>query len=97
MFDSYTSADELPTAMFAGYKAKKMAEVAPGVGEATDVFAIMTDVGAVHLLDDLVEQLDLMYKRMRVLEKEAQKNMKNSWRAYFEKRRDELEGQQTSE
>lgn len=91
MFDCYTSGVDLPGAMFAAYNAKKRAEVAPGVGTATDMFAIVMEEGAKRIRDDILVTLERMYFEMRRVEVDAQVNTKNAWREYFEKGQREFE------
>ena len=68
MFEQYIKTWEFARALLLAYTAKKRAEVAPGVGSATDVVLITTAPrGIYHFVDstDLVKILDRGYKSAR--------------------------------
>jgi len=64
MFSRYTRAWSFPRALYLVYVAKRRAEVAPGVGRATDLAVITTDPpGVLHLPDghDFLKLLKSIY------------------------------------
>jgi len=68
MFAGYTWRWDFAQALFLTYVAKKRAEVAPGVGSATDLVIITTAPrGLFHIVDstDMVKLLDAAYTRTR--------------------------------
>lgn len=91
MFDCYTSANDFPSAMFTGYTAKKRAEVAPGVGKDTDMFAIIGLGGLIDTNQVVINELENFYQKMRGLEIDAQTNTKKDWGELVEERVREIE------
>lgn len=67
MFNQYTKDWAFARTLLLTYAAKKRAEVAPGVGRATDMFVIIKRYTAVH--DIMVQDLEKMYAESR--QKEA--------------------------
>lgn len=66
MFARHTSWKPLPETLLLTYAAKKRAEVAPGVGRATDMFSIGPTLGSFMAIPrDLVNHLDVIYRRTR--------------------------------
>jgi hypothetical protein len=55
MFTGYTRHKFMPETMLAAYSAKKRAEVAPGVGEATDMFLIGPLMGSYNTISEAVQ------------------------------------------
>lgn len=69
MFAEYGRFTSVTTAMRLIYSAKKRAEVAPGVGEATDMFYIGPGLGSfTWFQNDVMQKLDEVYKKLRAEE-----------------------------
>jgi hypothetical protein len=66
MFSRHTRWKPLPQTLLLTYAAKKRAEVAPGVGGATDMFAIGSQPGSFTWIhDSILQRLDAIYQRLR--------------------------------
>lgn len=66
MFSGHTRMRPYPETLLLTYAAKKRAEVAPGVGEATDMFVIGSDVGSYRPLNEvIIGVLETIYKGVR--------------------------------
>jgi hypothetical protein len=64
MFAGHTGNAELPETLLLTYRAKKRAEVAPGVGEDTDMFAVGPGLGTYTTIDPpILRDIDQIYKR----------------------------------
>lgn len=64
MFARYTNTAAAAKALYLVYAAKKRAETAPGVGEATDMFHMGPDLGtSVPISPNYVNDLDSMYQQ----------------------------------
>lgn len=65
-FAGHNAGKPLPETMLLTYAAKRRAEVAPGVGEGTDMFSIGPALGSyVAVRPDVVADLDKIYERTR--------------------------------
>jgi hypothetical protein len=61
MFESYSHTNTYFRALYQTFKAKKRAEVAPGVGELTDMFLI-TNNGAAPIARELIDALEKIHR-----------------------------------
>jgi len=86
MFDCYAPDAKFPIAMFEGYTAKKRAEVAPGVGEATDMFAVVGLGAYSEIADHVKEELERQYQNIRKSEIEVKSRTKEAWEEYVKER-----------
>ncbi len=84
MFARYTSAARPTDAILLTYVAKKRAEVAPGVGMATDMF-IIASLGTNAFIDpQTIGGFDEIYKTMQTKQDEATEEAKKSCLKYLE-------------
>jgi hypothetical protein len=66
MFAGHTRNKPLPETLLLTYAAKKRAEVAPGVGQATDMFTMGPRPGSyVAIHPEVIEDVDKIYRRTR--------------------------------
>jgi hypothetical protein len=68
--------------LWATYLAKKRSEVAPGVGEATDIAMLGPQLGGnVYFSKNpaIIKQLESVYKRTRQMEEKARKTHQKKW------------------
>lgn len=63
MFAGHTRNSSLPRTAYLTFSAKRRAEVAPGVGSGTDMFAVMSLGGFTLVGSHVLEALDQAYKR----------------------------------
>ena len=78
MFAGHTRHKSLPETLLSVYSAKKRAEVAPGVGEATDMFTIGPLLGSfMQLLPVMLDSVDAIYKNEQKRHFEANGTAKN--------------------
>ncbi|MBD3320717.1 MAG: hypothetical protein GF350_06455 [Chitinivibrionales bacterium] len=80
MFDGYTKNASIPQSLLSTYWAKKRAEVAPGVGSETDMFAIGPQLGTfTHVFPNVIQDIDNIYKKylkkIENVEKQSIKDM----------------------
>jgi hypothetical protein len=69
------------------YAAKKRSEIAPGVGEATDMFTAGPRLGTLEVIGrDVVERLDKAYRRMKRREERSQQDAQKEVNAYVQER-----------
>jgi hypothetical protein len=63
MFAGHTRGRPLPASLLLTYSAKRRSEVAPGVGEGTDMFIIGPDLGVSYQIGEhVVKKLDEIYR-----------------------------------
>lgn len=75
MFAGHTRQVNFAQTLSLTYSAKKRAQVAPGVGEATDMFMVGPSLGSYILIGDhVLAKLDEMYNETRAKEQEIAKN-----------------------
>lgn len=82
MFNCYVPSYPAAGALFECYAAKKRAEVAPGVGSATDMFWILSLGGFSPINESVLYKLDEIYEEMRKSEQEAQDEAHKKWVEY---------------
>lgn len=72
--------------MFQTYLAKKRAEIAPGVGQATDMVAVGPGLGvSTYVEDDVVENLEAIYQKYSKAEVALRKKASDSAEAFQKK------------
>jgi hypothetical protein len=77
---------EADTALLS-YVAKKRSEVAPGVGEGTDMFTAGPRLGSLEVIaDDVVQRLDRIYRRMIRREDRSQRDARKEVNDYVNDR-----------
>jgi len=82
MFARHTTSKPMPETLLLTYAAKRRAEVAPGVGEGTDMFTIGPQVGSYGpVSDDVMKNLGLIYERIM---KRTKKSLERSNREVTE-------------
>ncbi|WP_315834442.1 hypothetical protein [Bradyrhizobium prioriisuperbiae] len=75
----------LPETLLLSYFAKKNAEVAPGVGRATDMWLIGPGLGqSVKLGDHVIGKLDVEYRNAKARERKAQEKANREIKKYVE-------------
>jgi hypothetical protein len=85
MFAGYGRFISVPRAMRITYGAKKRAEVAPGVGNATDMFYIGPDLGSfTWFRSNITNKLEEIYQRLRTQEEEAAETANMEMHEYAE-------------
>lgn len=66
MFSEYARWKPMPEVLFLTYAAKRRAEVAPGVGEGTDMFMIGPQLGSFFTIGDhVLKSLGIIYEKTR--------------------------------
>jgi hypothetical protein len=87
MFRGHSPKKDLPETLLSVYTAKKRAdEVAPGVGEDTDMFSIGPQPGTyAPLAHDIQTRLATEYDRLRQREEEAAANAERGMKDYVER------------
>ena len=66
---------------------KKRSEIAPGVGEATDMFTAGPGLGSLEVVGpDVVDRLDTAYRRMKRREERCQQDAQKEVNAYVQER-----------
>ena len=69
------------------YAAKKRSEIAPGVGEATDMFTAGPGLGSLEVVGrDVIDRLDRAYRRMKRREERSQQDAQEEVNAYVQER-----------
>jgi hypothetical protein len=77
---------DLPKTLWNTYLAKKRAQVAPGVGETTDVYMIGPGLGfSLDLNDDVKNKLEAVYKETRKREEQARHDAAEDMTSYVKK------------
>lgn len=85
MFAGHTRYRPMPETLLLVYSAKKRAEVAPGVGKATDMFAMGPALGSYAFLEEAVkEELEKIYKTEQRKEQRSRIKSKESVTRYVE-------------
>lgn len=85
MFAGHTRAKPFPETMLLAYSAKKRAEVAPGVGEATDMFTMGPLLGSyVTINPDVLVRLEEIYQKSLNAEEKAARRAVTSVTKYVE-------------
>jgi hypothetical protein len=85
MFAEYDPGKKLSESLLLVYSAKKRAEVAPGVGAATDMFTIGEQLGSFTMLrQDVIDTLKVIYKKERNRELSAARSARKSVQRYIE-------------
>jgi 20S proteasome alpha/beta subunit len=80
MFAGHTPNKWFPDSVLSVYAAKKRAEVAPGVGKATDMFIVASLGGYNRIDDDEIEEFGKIYELLRAKELTAYEEARNnSW------------------
>jgi hypothetical protein len=73
MFAGHTTRRPFPETLLRVYSAKKRAEVAPGVGSATDVFNIGPAIGSlIQIFPQHLDRMNAMYSAVRTAERRAE-------------------------
>jgi hypothetical protein len=73
MFSGQTKHKDFPETLILVYHSKKRAEVAPGVGEATDMFMVGPKLGTYWPIpDNMINELDGIYSAQRESERAAE-------------------------
>jgi hypothetical protein len=102
MMAGHTPFSELPETLFLTYLAKKRSEVAPGVGEGTDMFAIGPQPGSFAMLGNIpdfdMKKLESLHKLVEKGQANIFKKAKSETKAYidnmFKVRASQLQQQQ---
>jgi hypothetical protein len=85
MFAGHTHDRPYPETLLLTYTAKKRAEVAPGVGEATDMFFIGTSLGSfTKITQPLIDKLEETYQTVEKRVEEAVKESEGEINKFFE-------------
>jgi hypothetical protein len=85
MFAEHNRTRPLPETLLLTYAAKRRAEVAPGVGEGTDMFSIGPDTGSFGTIpDSIIKDLSKIYGRTRVSTAKAIKRSNQEVTRYVE-------------
>jgi hypothetical protein len=85
MFAGHVGLRPFPETLLLVYLAKKRAEVAPGVGEATDMFSIGPALGSLFFVNEEVkERLEKEYREMRRREASMERKAQKGVRQYVE-------------
>jgi cellobiose-specific phosphotransferase system component IIB len=85
MLSNYSWSMPNGEALLLAYTAKRSAEVAPGVGEQTDVLVIGPQVGQTNPLPkELVEKLEIEYQKVASAEKTARKAARDEVSSFIE-------------
>jgi len=85
MFAGHTRRKSFPETLLLVYSAKKRAEVAPGVGQATDMFAIGPTLGSyVEIGDHVIANLERIYQIEQKREQRAARRAKESVEEYVQ-------------
>ncbi len=85
MFAKHTRWKSFPETLLLVYSAKKHAEVAPGVGEATDMFTVGPTLGSnVEIGDHVLKNLQRIYKVEQKREQRAATKAKETVKQYVE-------------
>ena len=85
MFAGHTKFKAFPETLLLVYSAKKRAEVAPGVGESTDMFIVGPTLGYnIAIGDHVLDQLKKTYELEQERERDAKTTAKQSIKEYVE-------------
>ena len=85
MFARHTRSNPFPETLLLTYSAKKRAEVAPGVGEGTDMFTIGTELGSFFAIpQDIIKSLEKMYKRAQQRTRKADRRANEEVNQYVQ-------------
>lgn len=85
MFAGHSKWKPLPETLLLVYSAKKRAEVAPGVGEATDMFMVGAQLGSYFLIgDNVLNELKKIYIDEQAREREAANKANESVTQYLD-------------
>jgi len=85
MFAAHTKWNVFGETLLTTYAAKKRAEVAPGVGTATDMFYIGPDLGAYVLIGNhVIEKLEKIYKEEQDKQTEARQKSRAQTNDYID-------------
>ena len=86
MFAEHDGRKPYPETLLLTYAAKKRAEVSPGVGEGTDMFAIGPFLGSyINISPEAVDELERMYQATREEERKASVKANREVNRFFEK------------
>lgn len=84
MFAGHTRINALASTLYLAYTAKRRAEVAPGVGPATDMFMVRKSLGSyLPVAQSVVDELDKRYRRSEVQMKRAMKRAETLFESYL--------------
>jgi hypothetical protein len=87
MFAGHTKWKPLPETLLLVYSAKKRAEVAPGVGEATDMFMVGAQLGSYFVIhDDVLKELKKIYIDEQARERRAANKANESVTRYLDRK-----------
>jgi hypothetical protein len=84
MFAGHTRSTSFPETLLSVYSAKKRAEVAPGVGNATDMFAVASIGSYLAIGDHVLERLEQIYQDTQRRQQDAQREARESVQQYVE-------------
>jgi hypothetical protein len=74
-----------PESLFVTYSAKKNAEIAPGVGRETDMFAMGPYVGQMtRISDDITSKLDVEYQKIVAKDRKVRDKAKKEMARYVQ-------------
>ena len=92
MFGGHTKYNAMPETMLMTYFAKKRSEVAPGVGEFTDMLMIGPDLDSYVLIgDEPLETLDRIWQRAQSKRRELERAAEEEINKYFHSPNDTAE------
>lgn len=84
MFAGHTKFHESPGTAYLLYAAKRHAEVAPGVGAATDMFLIFKQLGSyTEVSPQVIGEMEKRYKKSRAQTKRAEARAEESFKQYI--------------
>lgn len=85
MFAGHTRSRPLPETLWLTYSAKRRAEVAPGVGEGTDMFMVGPNLGSyAPLRVEVLQALEEIYRDTRINERELARQADEKVKHYVE-------------
>ena len=98
MFRRHSKWTGVPDTLFSVHSAKRRAEVAPGVGKATDMFVIGPSLGSFFLIPEpLLNQLDTVYQGAQQATDKAIEEARQGIASYLEKLEADSAKNQTQE
>jgi hypothetical protein len=84
MFAKHAGTKQFPETMLLTYSAKRRAEVAPGVGEDTDMVAVFGTGGLSHISEDQLAELERCYTGVRQRTERAIARGDEQVKSYFQ-------------
>jgi hypothetical protein len=85
MFAKHTRDKSFPETLLLTYSAKRRAEVAPGVGEGTDMFIISGLGNSIPVGDNVLREIEKIYNAGRRKEMNATRRASESAKQYIDK------------